>query len=80
VTDSQAVIFRLFCMIHEALISDVIVTKRYMNAIIIDEANDGRDLYYRDPNLFRSQHTVDRYIDDIARSFGVPRSLLNVVS
>jgi DNA topoisomerase VI subunit A len=38
-----------------------------------------RELYYRDPNLFRSQSNVDRYLEDIARSFGIPRSMLNVV-
>jgi len=38
-----------------------------------------RDIYYRDPALFSSQRIVDRYVDDIARTFGVPRSMLNVV-
>jgi DNA topoisomerase VI subunit A len=36
-------------------------------------------MYYRDPVLFSNQHVVDRYVDDIARTFGVRRALLNVV-
>lgn len=38
-----------------------------------------RDIYYHDPDLFRQQETVDRYIDDIAHTFQVTRSALNVV-
>ena len=37
------------------------------------------DLYYRHPNLFVKQTVVDRYVDDIACTLGVPRSRLNVV-
>jgi hypothetical protein len=43
-------------------------------------AEQVRELYYRDPNLFRSQATVDRYLGYITRSFGVQRPMLNVVS
>jgi hypothetical protein len=39
-----------------------------------------RDIYYRDPELFKRQTTVDRYIDDIAYTCGVARADLNVVS
>lgn len=39
-----------------------------------------RDMYYRDPALFGSQRHVDRYVDDIALTFGVPRSALNVTA
>jgi meiotic recombination protein SPO11 len=38
-----------------------------------------RDLYYRHPDLFVKQPVVDRYVDDIACTLGVPRSRLNVV-
>ena len=38
-----------------------------------------RDLYYRHPDLFVKQTVVDRYVDDIACTLGVPRSRLNVV-
>lgn len=37
------------------------------------------DLYYRDPSLFGSQATVDRYVDTIAASLGVTRADLSVV-
>ncbi|THZ62229.1 DNA topoisomerase IV, alpha subunit [Aureobasidium pullulans] len=38
------------------------------------------DLYYRDPALFGKQATVDRYVDQIAAAFAVPRSSLNVTA
>jgi len=38
------------------------------------------DMYYRDPALFGKQSVVDRYIDQIALAFDIPRSCLNVVS
>lgn len=37
-----------------------------------------RDIYYRDPALFGSQRYVDHYVDDIAYTFDVTRSHLNV--
>ena len=37
-----------------------------------------RDIYYRDPELFVKQAVVDRYVDDIAFSIGVPRQALNI--
>ncbi|KIW53750.1 hypothetical protein, variant [Exophiala xenobiotica] len=37
-----------------------------------------RDIYYRDPTLFKQQETVDRYIDDIAHTCQVARSDLKV--
>lgn len=39
-----------------------------------------RDIYYRHPALFAKQAVVDRYIDNIACTFGVSRLALNVVS
>jgi hypothetical protein len=38
-----------------------------------------RDIYYRDPELFRSQSVVDRYVDVVAYTCGVTRIDLNVV-
>lgn len=38
-----------------------------------------RDIYYRDPALFSKQSVVDRFVDDLAYTFGVPRMLVNVV-
>ncbi|KIW45850.1 uncharacterized protein PV06_01561 [Exophiala oligosperma] len=42
--------------------------------------NVSRDIYYHDPDLFKQQETVDRYIDDIAHTFQVTRNDLNVAS
>lgn len=39
-----------------------------------------RDIYYRDPALFGKQAHVDRYVDDIAFTFGVSRASLNVTA
>ena len=39
-----------------------------------------RDIYYRDPTLFKRQAIVDRYVDDIAHTCGVTRADLHVVS
>lgn len=39
-----------------------------------------RNIYYQNPELFQSQDYVDRLIDDIAYTFGVGRSALNIVS
>lgn len=38
-----------------------------------------RDIYYKDPALFKQQTVVNKYIDDFANTFGVLRSDLNVV-
>lgn len=36
-------------------------------------------MYYKDPELFMKQTVVDRYVDDLAFTLGVPRDALNVV-
>lgn len=41
---------------------------------------ENREIYYRTPSLFLTQAVVDRYVDDLAFTFGVSRSALNVVS
>ncbi|KAF2448629.1 DNA topoisomerase IV, alpha subunit [Karstenula rhodostoma CBS 690.94] len=60
------VVVRILELIHGCLIDDVVMTKR--------------DMYYRHPDLFGKQPVVDRYVDDIACTLGVPRSLLNVTA
>ncbi|KAE9966239.1 hypothetical protein EG328_009080 [Venturia inaequalis] len=60
------VVIRILELIHDALVNKVVITKR--------------DLYYRDPALFSNQTVVDRYVDDLACTFGVPRALLNVTA
>ena len=39
-----------------------------------------RDVYYRDPQLFRDQSAVDRIVDRVAHLFNVPRHALNIVA
>ncbi|OQO15085.1 hypothetical protein B0A48_00467 [Cryoendolithus antarcticus] len=60
------VVTRILELVHEALRNNTVLSKR--------------DIYYRDPALFNKQSTVDRYVDDIAYTFGVPRSALNVTA
>jgi DNA topoisomerase VI subunit A len=43
------------------------------------ELTTSSDIYYRHPDLFMKQSVVDRYVDDLACTFGVSRSQLNVV-
>ncbi|KAF2208571.1 hypothetical protein CERZMDRAFT_114532 [Cercospora zeae-maydis SCOH1-5] len=57
-------VLRILELMHEALRNDVVMSKR--------------DIYYRDPALFGSQTQVDRYVDDIAFTFGITRASLNV--
>lgn len=45
-----------------------------------DYTHTHRDIYYRDPALFGSQKHVDRYVDDIAFTFGVTRTAMNVTA
>ncbi len=39
-----------------------------------------RNIYYKDPSLFKTQTVVDRCVDALAYTFDVPRAKLNVVS
>ncbi|KAE9364749.1 DNA topoisomerase IV, alpha subunit [Stipitochalara longipes BDJ] len=59
-------LLRILELSHEALVTGTVTTKR--------------DMYYRDPALFMRQAVVDRYVDDIAYTFGVGRDALNVVA
>ncbi|OLL23940.1 Meiotic recombination protein SPO11 [Neolecta irregularis DAH-3] len=57
---------RVLQLIHEGLVKNEKSTKR--------------DLYYKDAKLFRSQSVVDELVDDIAFTFSVARSALNVTA
>jgi meiotic recombination protein SPO11 len=83
---SSAVVLRILELVHDALVNNVVITKRYTNrrpslpgevCLILTTS---RDIYYRDPALFSKQAVVDRFVDDLACTFGVRRLLLNVVS
>ncbi|KAL8733192.1 MAG: hypothetical protein Q9181_003675 [Wetmoreana brouardii] len=63
-TCSPAVVLRILELIHEALVNNVIVSKR--------------NIYYKDPELFKSQKIVDRYVDILSYTFGCERAALNV--
>ncbi|KAG5513733.1 hypothetical protein PMAC_000771 [Pneumocystis sp. 'macacae'] len=60
------VLVRVLDLIHEALVSNTPVTKR--------------NIFYRDVNLFKEQKIVDNLIEDIAFTFKVRRSALNVLA
>ncbi|KAF9010696.1 Spo11/DNA topoisomerase VI subunit A [Cyathus striatus] len=59
-----AQLFRVLDLAHEAVLNNVPVTKR--------------DMYYRDVPLFKSQKAVDTLVDDIAATFQLERSDLNI--
>ncbi|QSL64903.1 hypothetical protein MERGE_002207 [Pneumocystis wakefieldiae] len=61
-----AVLVRVLDLIHESLVSNTPVTKR--------------NIYYRDINLFKESRIVDKIIEDIAYTFRVQRSALNVLA
>ncbi|KAL2040644.1 hypothetical protein N7G274_006623 [Stereocaulon virgatum] len=63
---SFTVLIRILGLMHEALCDDVMVSKR--------------NIYYKDPALFKTQAVVDRYVDILAYTFGVQRSALNVTA
>ncbi|KZF20244.1 hypothetical protein L228DRAFT_213791, partial [Xylona heveae TC161] len=60
-----AVFVKILDLMHQALVTRTITTKR--------------DIFYKDPKLFIKQSVVDRFIDDLAFTFHVPRAALNVV-
>ncbi|KAI5890426.1 DNA topoisomerase IV, alpha subunit [Schizophyllum commune H4-8] len=59
-----AQLFRVMDIAHEAVIDDISSTKR--------------DMYYKDVPLFGTQRVVDNLVDDLAATFEVERSDLNV--
>ncbi|KAF9568218.1 DNA topoisomerase IV, alpha subunit [Agrocybe pediades] len=61
-----AQLFRVLDLAHEAALSEVPTTKR--------------DIYYKDVTLFKSQKVVDTLVDDLAATFDVERSDLNIRS
>ncbi|KAI8575270.1 hypothetical protein K450DRAFT_163169, partial [Umbelopsis ramanniana AG] len=56
---------RILEIIYNALIQDVIITKRH--------------IYYQDVELFGSQQAVDEVIENICYKYSVPRHNLNIV-
>lgn len=81
---SPAVIMRILDLMHEALCDNVIVSKRCPSRwnsiwVRILLTFRYRNIYYKDPVLFKTQLTVDYYVDIIAYTFGVSRLALNVV-
>ncbi|KAF1835351.1 DNA topoisomerase IV, alpha subunit [Decorospora gaudefroyi] len=60
------VLVRILELVHGSLTDNTIMTKR--------------DIYYRHPDLFVKQSVVDRYVDDLACTFGVHRSQLNLTA
>ncbi|KAI0655961.1 DNA topoisomerase IV alpha subunit [Cubamyces menziesii] len=59
-----AQLFKTLDLIHEALIDDIPMTKR--------------DMYYNDVDLYGSQSTVDRLVDDLAATWQISRADLSI--
>ncbi|KAH6640993.1 Spo11/DNA topoisomerase VI subunit A [Chaetomium tenue] len=59
-------LFRIIEMSHEVLLSGNLITKR--------------NIYYQNPDLFRSQGAVDDMVDNIAFTLGVGREDLGIVA
>ncbi|KAK3901430.1 Spo11/DNA topoisomerase VI subunit A [Staphylotrichum tortipilum] len=59
-------IFRILETSHEALLAGNIITKR--------------NLFYQNPDLFKTQSTVDDMVDNLAFTLGVGREDLNIVA
>ncbi|KAI5275893.1 DNA topoisomerase IV, alpha subunit [Aureobasidium subglaciale] len=74
-----SVVVRILELIHESISDGVTLTKRHETSSF-DLTIPHSDLYYRDPALFGRQSTVDRYVDQIAAAFVVPRASLNVIA
>ena len=87
-TCSPAVVLRILELIHEALVNDVVVSKRCapdrkpisLSGVTMLTWGYCRNIYYKDPELFKSQKVVDRYVDILSYTFGIQRAALNVVS
>ena len=87
-TCSPAVVLRILELIHETLVNDAVVSKRWANkrqadgpfAVSMLTVSRCRNIYYKDPELFKSQKVVDRYVDILSHTFGIQRAALNVVS
>ena len=84
---SPAVLIRILDLMHEALCENVIISKRSASILLSPPSQaqhslnlQCRNIYYKDPALFKTQSTVDYYVDIIAYTFGVSRLALNVVS
>ncbi|RKF78001.1 Meiotic recombination protein SPO11 [Golovinomyces cichoracearum] len=85
-----AVLLRILELSHEALVTGIVITKRFLsqfpnNRVLVEtqspRSNEvNRDVYYKEPELFKHQSVVDRYLNDIAFTFGVERDALNVVA
>ncbi|EKD19458.1 meiosis-specific topoisomerase Spo11 [Drepanopeziza brunnea f. sp. 'multigermtubi' MB_m1] len=84
-------LLRILELSHEALVTGIVTTKRLNAYMSLDCSIDAYyyplpfqipkiDIYYREPELFMKQAVVDRYVDDIAYTFGVNRDALNVMS
>ncbi|KAG0369417.1 Spo11/DNA topoisomerase VI subunit A [Gamsiella multidivaricata] len=65
---------------HGGIHSIIRVIELIHKNVYMDTVSSKRDLYYRDVMLFGSQATVDSIVEDMACTFQVPRSCLNVAA
>lgn len=68
-------------IVHEALISDTPITKRFAFDTNLLHRLDVyfRDIFYRNVPLFKKQQVVDETVDDLAATLRVERDELLVV-
>ena len=69
-----------FQMIMGRVVSCLIAAFNHFITHFIQTKSIGRDIYYRDPELFVKQAVVDRYIDDLAYTLSISRHSLNIVA
>ncbi|OCB86858.1 topoisomerase acting in meiosis [Sanghuangporus baumii] len=80
---SSAQLLKVANEAHEALLNESPMTKRFDFRVcdsvsLLKSAYS--DLYYRDVTLFKSQTKVDTLVDDLAATFAINRSNLNIPS
>ena len=85
------VYLRVLHVVHDALMTGVSITKRYFlfpgslrgtklfYYLLWLMVTYARDIFYKNPNLFRNQSVVDRCIDNLAYTLAETRNSLNVV-
>ncbi|KAF1813891.1 DNA topoisomerase IV, alpha subunit [Eremomyces bilateralis CBS 781.70] len=64
----------------ERFVTLVLVLSQILMCIQGNIVLSKRDIYYRHPDIFRTQSTVDRIIDDVSFSLDVPRHLLHITA
>lgn len=71
---------RIMELSREALVAGRLISKRYVGSFNLEHHPDeARNIYYQNPDLFKSQSNVDELVDDLAFTLGVGRNALHIV-